>query len=211
MDYIDVKGLQLVRRDNTPFMREVCKELLDVVLDSSDTVAPRALARKRAIELLEGDVPNEKLILSQGLSDSYKVKGESVSVLSAYITDINQAHVQVVRKMRERQPGSEPQSGDRVPYILVKTDDPKARAFEKSEDPVYAKEHNLAIDYPYYFLNKFLNPVCDLLEPLFDDVKGDIFGELLLRAKPPKKTKATASTPDKNQMLLSDIFKKKTP
>ena len=32
MDYVDVKGLQLVRRDNTPHMREVCKELLDVVL-----------------------------------------------------------------------------------------------------------------------------------------------------------------------------------
>mgnify|MGYP003624513939 FL=1 len=211
MDYIDVKGLQLVRRDNTPYMREVCKELLDVVLDSSDTTAPQALARKRAVELLEGDVPNEKLILSQGLSDSYKVKGESVSVLSEYIVDINQAHVQVVRKMRERQPGSEPQSGDRVPYILIKTDDSKARAFEKSEDPVYAKEHNLAIDYPYYFLNKFLNPVCDLLEPLFENVKDDIFGELLLRAKPPKKKGKKLDKPDSNQMLLSDIFKKKTP
>jgi DNA polymerase delta subunit 1 len=150
------------------------------------------------------------LILSQGLSDSYKVKGESVSVLSEYITDINQAHVQVVRKMRERQPGSEPQSGDRVPYILVKTDDPKARAFEKSEDPVYAKEHNLPIDYPYYFLNKFLNPVCDLLEPLFENVKDDIFGELLLRAKLPKKKGKKLDKPDSNQMLLSDIFKKKT-
>src|SRR6056300_504382 len=171
MDYIDVKGLQLVRRDNTPHMREVCKELLDVVLDSSGTDAPKALARKRAVELLEGDVPNEKLILSQSLSDSYKVKGKSVSINSPDIKDINQAHVQVVRKMRERQPGSEPQSGDRVPYILIDTGDHKARAFEKSEDPVYARENELPVDYPYYFLNKFLNPVCDLLDPLFDNVK----------------------------------------
>lgn len=211
MDYIDVKGLQLVRRDNTPHLREVCKELLDVVLDSSDTTAPQALARKRALELLEGDVPNDKLILSQGLSDTYKVKGENVSVLSEEIGNINQAHVQVVRKMRERQPGSEPQSGDRVPYILLNTGDPKARAFEKSEDPVYAREHNLPIDYPYYFLNKFLNPVCDLLEPLFENVKDDIFGELLLRAKPPKKKGKVVSKPGNDQLLLSDIFKKKTP
>jgi transaldolase len=42
--------------------------------------------------------------------------------------------------MRERQPGSEPQSGDRVPYILIDTGDPKAKAFEKSEDPKYAKD-----------------------------------------------------------------------
>jgi DNA polymerase delta subunit 1 len=189
MDYIDVKGLQLVRRDNTAHVREVCKELLDVVLESSDTEPPKALALQRAIELLEGDVPNEKLTLSQSLSDSYKVKGQSVSINSPGIKDINQAHVQVVRKMRERQPGSEPQSGDRVPYVLVKTEDPKAKAFEKSEDPKYVSENNVPIDYEYYFMNKFINPVCDLLEPLFEDPKEEIFGEILTKIKPKRRPK----------------------
>ena len=195
MDYIDVKGLQLVRRDNTAHVREVCKELLDVVLESSDTEPPKALALQRALELIEGDVPNEKLTLSQGLSDSYKVKGNSVSINSPGIVDINQAHVQVVRKMRERQPGSEPQSGDRVPYILVKTEDPKAKAFEKSEDPKYAKDNNVPVDYEYYFMNKFLNPVCDLLEPLFEDPKEEIFGELLTKIKPKRRPKKKKETP----------------
>jgi len=195
MDYIDVKGLQLVRRDNTAHVREVCKELLDVVLESNDTEAPRALALQRAIELIEGDVPIEKLTLSQGLSDSYKVKGQSVSINSPNIADINQAHVQVVRKMRERQPGSEPQSGDRVPYVLVKTGDPKAKAFEKSEDPKYAKEHDIPIDYEYYFMNKFINPVCDLIEPLFEDPKEEIFGELLTKIKPKRRPRKVKETP----------------
>jgi len=195
MDYIDVKGLQLVRRDNTAHVREVCKELLDVVLESSDTEPPKALALQRAIELIEGDVPNEKLMLSQSLSDSYKVKGQNVSINSPGIRDINQAHVQVVRKMRERQPGSEPQSGDRVPYILVKTEDPKAKAFEKSEDPKYVKDNNIPIDYEYYFMNKFINPVCDLLEPLFEDPKEEIFGELLTKIKPKRRPKKKKETP----------------
>ena len=195
MDYIDVKGIQLVRRDNTTHVREVCKELLDVVLESNDTEAPRALALQRAIELIEGDVPIEKLTLSQGLSDSYKVKGQSVSINSPNIADINQAHVQVVRKMRERQPRSEPQSGDRVPYVLVKTDDPKAKAFEKSEDPKYAKEHDIPIDYEYYFMNKFINPVCDLIEPLFEDPKEEIFGELLTKIKPKRRPRKVKETP----------------
>ena len=195
MDYIDVKGLQLVRRDNTAHVREVCKELLDVVLESSDTEPPKALALQRAIELLEGDVPNEKLTLSQSLSDSYKVKGHNVSINSPGIKDINQAHVQVVRKMRERQPGSEPQSGDRVPYILVKTEDSKAKAFEKSEDPKYVSENNVPIDYEYYFMNKFINPVCDLLEPLFEDPKEEIFGELLTKIKPKRRPKKKKETP----------------
>ena len=207
MDYIDVKGLQLVRRDNTPHMREVCKELLDVVLESSDTGPPKALALQRAIELIEGDVPNEKLILSQGLSDSYKAKGFSVSINSPDIKDINQAHVQVVRKMRERQPGSEPQSGDRVPYILIDTGDPKAKAFEKSEDPKYAKDNNLKIDYNYYFINKFLNPVCDLIEPLFEDPKEEIFGELITRVKPKRRPKKKVESEIEGQQKISDMFK----
>jgi len=207
MDYIDVKGLQLVRRDNTPHMREVCKELLDVVLESSDTGPPKELALQRAIELIEGDVPNEKLILSQGLSDSYKAKGFTVSINSPDITDINQAHVQVVRKMRERQPGSEPQSGDRVPYILIDTGDPKAKAFEKSEDPKYAKDNNLKIDYNYYFINKFLNPVCDLIEPLFEDPKEEIFGELLTRVKPKRRPKKKVEAEIEGQQKISDMFK----
>ena len=208
MDYIDVKGLQLVRRDNTPHMREVCKELLDVVLESSDTGPPKALALQRAIELIEGDVPNEKLILSQGLSDSYKAKGFTVSINSPDIKDINQAHVQVVRKMRERQPGSEPQSGDRVPYILLDTGDPKAKAFEKSEDPKYAKDNNLKVDYNYYFINKFLNPVCDLIEPLFEDPKEEIFGELLTRVKPKRRPNKKVEAETEGQQKISDMFKK---
>ena len=207
MDYIDVKGLQLVRRDNTPHMREVCKELLDVVLESSDTDPPKELALQRAIELIEGDVPNEKLILSQGLSDSYKSKGFAVSINSPDIKDINQAHVQVVRKMRERQPGSEPQSGDRVPYILLDTGDPKAKAFEKSEDPKYAKDNNLKVDYNYYFINKFLNPVCDLIEPLFEDPKEEIFGELLTRVKPKRRPKKKLEAEIEGQPKISDMFK----
>ena len=207
MDYIDVKGLQLVRRDNTPHMREVCKELLDVVLESSDTGPPKELALQRAIELIEGDVPNEKLILSQGLSDSYKSKGFAVSINSPDIKDINQAHVQVVRKMRERQPGSEPQSGDRVPYILIDTGDPKAKAFEKSEDPKYAKDNNLKVDYNYYFINKFLNPVCDLIEPLFEDPKEEIFGELLTRVKPKRRPKKKLEAEIEGQPKISDMFK----
>lgn len=200
MDYIDIKGLQVVRRDNTPHVREVCKELLDVVLTSNDPGPPKELAKERAVELLSGDVPNEKLILSQSLADSYKVKGQSVSITSPDSVHINQSHVQVVVKMRERKPGSEPQSGDRVPYILTDTGDPKAKAFEKSEDPKYVEENKIPVDYMYYFENKFLNPVCDLLEPLFEDPKQEIFGDILPKKKKVE-TGPALSTMKKEQLV----------
>jgi DNA polymerase delta subunit 1 len=208
MDYIDIKGLQVVRRDNTPHVREVCKELLDVVLTSSDPGPPLELARERAIELLSGDIPNDKLVLSQGLSDSYKVKGQNVSITSSDSIYINQAHVQVVNKMRDRKPGSEPQSGDRVPYLLTKTGDPKARAFEKSEDPKYVEENDIPVDYHYYFVNKFLNPVCDLLDPLFESVKEEIFGEIINQHAPPKKKKELTFSGMKKDELVEECKKR---
>jgi DNA polymerase delta subunit 1 len=208
MDYIDIKGLQVVRRDNTPHVREVCKELLDVILTSSDPGPPLELARERAIELLSGDIPNDKLVLSQGLSDSYKVKGQNVSITSSDSIYINQAHVQVVNKMRDRKPGSEPQSGDRVPYLLTKTGDPKARAFEKSEDPKYVEENDIPVDYHYYFVNKFLNPVCDLLDPLFESVKEEIFGEIINQHAPPKKKKELTFSGMKKDELVEECKKR---
>jgi len=163
MDYIDVKGLQLVRRDNTPFVREVCKELLDVILESKNPEGAKLVAHARAAELLDGRVPMDKLILSQRLGDNYKSQ--------------NLPHVQVVNKMRAREPGSEPQSGDRVPFVIVKGTGDKQ--FEKSEDPVYVQQHGIPLDYNYYFTNKFMNPVCDLLEPLVPDPKETIFGDMM--------------------------------
>jgi DNA polymerase delta subunit 1 len=207
MDYIDVKGLQLVRRDNTPHVREVCKELLDVVLDAPDTGPPKELARERASQLLAGEVPNEKLILSQSLADTYKVGGKSVSIMSPESMHINQAHVQVVNKMRQRKPGSEPQSGDRVPYLLTKTDNPKAKAFEKSEDPKYVEENNVPIDYHYYFENKFLNPVCDLLDPLYENTKQEIFGDIIAEHKPQKKKTGPALSTMKREQLIEECQK----
>jgi DNA polymerase delta subunit 1 len=193
MDYIDIKGLQVVRRDNTVFVREVCKELLDVVLESNDPGPPKQLALERAINLLEGEVPVDKLILSQQLGDSYK--------------NPNLPHVRVRDKMRERKPGSEPQSGDRVPYILVKTDNPKAKAYEKAEDPVFMRENDIPVDYHHYFTNKFLNPICDLLEPLVKNPRTEIFGDLIAQHKPPPKKREPALSGMKKDQLIEECKK----
>ena len=41
------------------------------------------------------------------------------------------------------------------------------------------KKKSLDLDYEYYFLNKFINPVSDLLEPLVANPKETIFGDLI--------------------------------
>lgn len=153
---IDVKGLQVVRRDNCPYVREVCKDILATILETSDPLPSIEKARKAAKDLKAGIVPMEKLTMSKQLGADYKSK--------------SLAHVAVVEKMRERIPGSEPQQGDRVPFVIIQG--PKnSKMFERAEDPQYVREHNLKLDYEYYFENQLKNPVCDLLEPLVGDTK----------------------------------------
>jgi DNA polymerase delta subunit 1 len=172
----------------------VCKELLDLILESNDTKPAIELARERALELLTGDVPHDKLILSQQLGDLENYKSHNMS------------HIQVHLKMEERKPGSAPQSGDRVPYLLTKTEaGHRAKAFEKAEDPKYVSENEIPVDYHYYFLNKFLKPVSDLLEPLVNDAKEEIFGEIIARYKPPR-AKPVRKSKEK-QTTLDSIFK----
>jgi len=185
-DCVDIKGLQVVRRDNTPHVREVCKEILDIILESNNPTAAKECAHRRGVELLGGKVPIEKLTLSQKLGDSYK--GErcprecrpSDGCTHCYNGKVvNLAHVNVRNKIRRRAPGSEPQSGDRVPYVLVNADSTKQ--CDKAEDPnwVTANPTKACLDYHYYFDNKFMTPVCDLLEPLVENPKLEIFSDLI--------------------------------
>jgi len=145
---IDVKGLQVVRRDSCPYVRETLKKLLGMVLESSDPVPVVEAARDAARILMNGQVPMEKLLMSKQLAADYKVK---------------MAHVEVRDKIKARAPGSEPQQGDRVSFVIVKGD---GRMYEKAEDPTWVREKGLEIDYQYYFTNQFKKPVQDLLEPL---------------------------------------------
>jgi DNA polymerase delta subunit 1 len=145
---IDVKGLQVVRRDSCPFVRETLKKLLGMVLESSDPRPVIESAREAARDLMNGKVPMEKLLMSKQLAADYKVK---------------MAHVEVRDKIRARAPGSEPQQGDRVPFVIIKG---PGKMYEKAEDPAWVREKGVPIDYDYYFSNQFKKPVQDLLEPL---------------------------------------------
>jgi DNA polymerase delta subunit 1 len=54
--------------------------------------------------------------------------------------------------MKQRDAASAPNVGDRVAYVVVKGTK-GSKAYEKSEDPIYALENNLPIDTTYYIEN----------------------------------------------------------
>ena len=168
---IDVKGLQVVRRDSCPFVRETLKGLLGQILESSDPLPVIEKARVAAKDLIQGRVPIEKLLMSKQLASDYKVP---------------MPHVAVRDKIRARAPGSEPQQGDRVSFVIVTG---PGRMYEKAEDPTWVSERNMAIDYRYYFTNQFKKPVQDLLEPL---VAANIIFDKKFMAKTESSNEVTA-------------------
>ena len=180
---IDVKGLQVVRRDSCPFVRETLKKLLGMVLESSDPGPVIEAAREAAKNLMQGKVLIEKLMMSKQLASEYKVP---------------MPHVAVRDKIRARAPGSEPQQGDRVSFVIVKGE---GKMYEKAEDPAWVREKNIPLDFQYYFTNQFKKPVQDLLEPL-------VSADLIFDKKFMVKTDSTAEVAARKAFLAR--FAKKT-
>lgn len=149
---VEIKGLQVVRRDNCQFVRDTCRHLVDMLMESSNPEKPLRFIMDQKNKLKKGQVPMSELVLSKRLGDSYK--------------NTNLAHVVVRDKMRERAPGSEPRSGDRVQFVVIQTPKNMKKMYEKAEDPAYVTEHGIPLDYEWYVKHQFDTPVKDLIEPL---------------------------------------------
>jgi DNA polymerase delta subunit 1 len=152
---IEAKGVELVRRDNCPYVKETLDGVLQPIMFKGDVQLGRKQAEYFMNELLSGKVPIKKLILSKTLKNEYK-NPDSI------------AHYQLVEKMKLRDINSAPKPGDRVPFVYVDIQNPKALSWEKVEDPVYALENNIPIDSLYYLEHQLISP----LETIFEILLG---------------------------------------
>lgn len=161
-DYIDVKGLQLVRRDNAPIVKDVSSEILDVIMHDRSTEKAVLAARKAILRVLLNEEPLEKFIISKALRSGYK-NPDSLP------------HVAVAKKLKQRR-GYPPASGERIPYVFVRDkDNPDGLQAQRAEDPDYVKETDgVELDTLYYVNNQLISPITTLLEVLIDDVPKEL-------------------------------------
>lgn len=66
-DYIDYKGIQVVRRDNCPYVKERSMEIFQKILLDKDIPKSIELGRTFCKNLLDGQVPMKDLIISKSL------------------------------------------------------------------------------------------------------------------------------------------------
>jgi DNA polymerase delta subunit 1 len=186
-DYIDAKGIQLVRRDNCPYVSKVSNEVLNSIMYSLNTEEAINIAKRAAEALLTYQVPINELIVSKSLRRIGYIKEKknippgkkSVQCDGFYLTheyaNSNLPHITVARKREERDPGTGPKSGDRVPYVFIDTKNPKDLQYLKAEDPDFAIENNLKPDVQYYLEHGLSSPLVSLMEVFIDNPKETLF------------------------------------
>ena len=192
---IDVKGIQLVRRDNCKMVKTVSRGVLNMLLYDRDTEGAASIVKDTVIDLIEGRIPMDQLIISKSLRDNYK--------------STSQPHLTVREHMRLRNPGSEPRSGERVPYVYIDTGDRKHKQYQKAEDPDYARENGLPIDTKYYINNQMKKSITPLFELLHDNAEQLLFDDISTHHM--KQTKGTYGWSKKgevykNQPTITDMF-----
>lgn len=156
-DKIDTKGIETVRRDNCPLVRLVIDTCLQKLLVERDIEGAKNFSKQMISDLLRNKLDMSLLVISKQLTraaDQY---------------DSKQPHSELAERMKKRD-GVGPQIGDRVFYVMVEGAK-NAKAYEKSEDPLYATEKGLPIDTNYYLTNQLQKPLTRLFLPIMKDVR----------------------------------------
>lgn len=161
-DKLDAKGIETVRRDNCGLVRQVVERVLNTILIERSIPLAMKYVQDMMSDLLQNKIDLSLLIITKSLG-----KGDRAEDYAN-----KQAHVELALRMKKRDPSTAPGSGDRVPYVVIAG--PKgAKAYEKSEDPLYALENNLCIDAQYYIENQLKQPLLRIFGPALGGTDGD--------------------------------------
>ena len=87
-----------------------------------------------------------------------------------------QAHVELAERMRKRDAATAPHIGDRVAYVMIQTAK-GARGYEKSEDPLYALNNGLSLDYQYYIEHQLKKPLIRMFKRIIPNAELTLFSK----------------------------------
>jgi len=148
---IITKGIETVRRDWCDLVSETLQEVLETILKEQNIKKAVKTVRGKVDRIKTGKMDVEKLVITKGMSKSL---GSYKGV---------QPHVELVKKMRKRDPASAPGVGDRVGFVIVRG---LQMISKRAEDPAYVKKHGLKPDSKYYIESQLLPPLERVFEAL---------------------------------------------
>lgn len=155
-------GIVLNRRDNFPLVQKLYRQIMDILMNM---ICIDSKEKAKALDLLNGIIKQ----LTENTIDP-----EQLIIIKTYKPpkkNHNLPQLALVKKLTERDPNNAPRFNDKIPYLIEDTGSLKALPqYLKVEDPKYFKENGCKLDAEYY-INYLMNPICELLEPFFEDSK----------------------------------------
>ncbi|KAL4590455.1 hypothetical protein LXL04_003385 [Taraxacum kok-saghyz] len=160
-DKMDTKGIETVRRDNCLLVKNLVTECLHKILIDRDIPGAVQFVKDTISDLLMNRMDLSLLVITKGLTKT----GENYEVKAA--------HVELAERMRKRDAATAPNVGDRVPYVIIKGAK-SAKAWERSEDPIYVLENNIPIDHQYYLENQISKPLLRIFDPILKNASSEL-------------------------------------
>lgn len=152
------KGIILNRRDNFTLVSNLYRKVLDIMMNmfivsSNDINQVYKLIDDTIKNIINNNVDLEEFIIVKTYNPPKK--------------NLNLPQIVLAKKLYERDPGSAPRYGDKMPYVVTDTGHigsmKSIAQYEKAEDPKYVKEHNIKLDTEYY-IGYLIKPLCELLK-----------------------------------------------
>ena len=154
-------GIVLKRRDNANILKIVYGGIIDILLNTQDVSNAISFLQTSLHRISHGEFPLDDLVITKTLRSFYNDPSRI-------------AHKVLADRMRSRDPGSAPQSNDRIPYVFILHDrkDKSLLQGDKIEHPEYIKTHQLTPDYEYYITNQLQNPIAQVFALVLEQIPG---------------------------------------
>ncbi|KAI9039172.1 DNA-directed DNA polymerase zeta catalytic subunit REV3 [Aspergillus affinis] len=155
----DAKGIETVRRDGTPAEQKIEEKALKLLFRTADLSLVKSYFQKQCTKILQGKVSIQDFCFAREVKlGTYSERG--LPPPGALIS---------TRKMLE-DPRSEPQYGERVPYVVV-TGAPGSRLIDRCVAPeTLLHDPQLDLDAEYYITKNLIPP----LERIFNLVGANV-------------------------------------
>lgn len=147
-DRKDTKGVESVRRDNCLLVKTMVDKVLDLLLYEQNIQKVVRYVQGTLQDLNRGKIDISQLIISRSINRNIEDGSYKVPM----------AHVEVAKKLKQRNPAFSVNIGDRIPYVIT-CGDKNAKNYERSECPTYAFEKHIPLDLNYYIEDQIRPPL----------------------------------------------------
>ena len=180
-------GIATKRRDYAPLVKVIYGGALRILLTEKDIPKALSFVKEKLEELVSGNMSLNLLTMSKSLRAEYK-------------TPSPPAHKVLADRIKARDPGNAPASGERVQFVYV-TPTPGQQAAklqgDRVETPTYIRAKGLKPDYRFYIEHQLMNPIVQLFSLVADKIPGVV---------EPRCSWASATENDKETATNNAIF-----